>query len=64
MEDLINPYFSPLIADDFSNLPPAIIITNEYDPLRDPEETYVKKLRQAGVKVSAWQAFHFLHPGI
>ncbi len=61
MEDLINPYFSPLIADDFSNLPPAIIITNEYDPLRDPEETYVKKLRQAGVKAVGIRGIGMIH---
>ncbi|HII82118.1 MAG TPA: alpha/beta hydrolase [Ferroplasma sp.] len=61
MKDLINPYFSPLVADDFSNLPPAIIITNEYDPLRDPEETYVKKLRQAGVKAVGIRGIGMIH---
>ncbi len=61
MQDFINPYFSPLVADDFSNLPPAIMITNEYDPLRDPEETYVKKLREAGVKAVGIRGIGMIH---
>lgn len=61
MQDLINPYFSPLVADDFSNLPPAIMVTNEYDPLRDPEETYVKKLREAGVRAVGIRGIGMIH---
>jgi acetyl esterase len=61
MEDLINPYFSPLVADDLSGLPPAIIISNEYDPLRDPEESYVKKLRRAGVSALGIRGIGMIH---
>ena len=61
MEDLIDPYFSPLVADDLSGLPPAIVISNEYDPLRDPEESYVKKLRQAGISALGIRGIGMIH---
>ena len=45
-----DPEFYPLVADDFANTPPSIVISADIDPLRDDARLYVEKLRAAGVE--------------
>jgi acetyl esterase len=49
--DIDCPYICPLRSNDLSGLPPAHILTAEYDPLRDEGALYAKKLREYGVDV-------------
>jgi len=60
-ESRLSPYVSPLLAQSFNDLPPALIVTAEFDGLRDQGVAYGEKLKQAGVPVKVVQyddAFH------
>ena len=60
-EDKRNPYFAPILAEDLTNQPDTLVITAEYDPLRDEGEAYGEKLKAAGNKVEICRIKDALH---
>ncbi|CAN5467969.1 alpha/beta hydrolase [soil metagenome] len=56
-----DPRISPLLADDLSELAPALVVTAGFDPLRDEGGQYAAKLAAAGVPVDLRQMGSMLH---
>lgn len=60
-EDLLNPYLAPILSKDLSGQPKTLIITAQYDPLRDEGELYGKKLYEFGNEVEVYRMKDALH---
>ncbi len=56
-----DPYVSPMDANLTSNLPPALIITAQADPLRDEGRIYGERLKKAGVNVEYKEYHGMIH---
>jgi len=59
--DRADPGLSPLRHQDFTGLPPALIVTAGFDPLRDEGEAYAAKLSAAGTPVRLRREGQLVH---
>ena len=59
--DTTDPRLSPLLAEDVSGLPPAYIVTAQFDPLRDEGKAYADRLESAGVSVTHMHYDDMIH---
>ena len=59
--DAANPFAAPMQAQSLAGQPPALVITAEFDPLRDEGESYACRLEGAGVETTASRYDGMIH---
>jgi acetyl esterase len=59
--DIASPYNSIILHPKLSGLPESVVVTAEYDPLRDQGETFLSKLRDFGVRATGIRALGMIH---
>jgi len=59
--DQTHPHYAVVATPDLSNLPPALVITAEYDPLRDEGEHYAERLQAAGNRADSLRFDGMIH---
>jgi len=59
--DLEDPDLAPLRSDRLASLPPTLVTTAEFDPLRDEGEELARRLAEAGVEVVATRYLGQIH---
>ena len=62
--DRRHPRAAPLLADNLAGLPPTLVVTCEFDPLRDEGKAYAEALASAGVKVQHLHCRGQIHTSI
>ncbi|NLC44958.1 MAG: alpha/beta hydrolase [Clostridiales bacterium] len=60
-EDRLSPYFAPLLSEDLSDQPDTLVITAEFDPLRDEGESYGQSLKKFDNYVEIYRMKDALH---
>jgi Esterase/lipase len=60
-KDILSPYFSPLLAQDLSRMPDSVIITAQFDPLKDDGALYAEALNEAGSKSKNFEIPNSVH---
>jgi acetyl esterase len=61
-EDRKDPKASPMLRPSLKGLPPALVISAEFDPLVDENEAYAKRLKEAGVQCDYVCFAGMIHP--
>ncbi len=61
VQDMLSPYLSPLTFGQLSGMPESIVLTAEYDTLRDQGETFVSALKKNSVEATGIRALGMVH---